>query len=295
MDVALVTYEKLPELDPDDRPLAAALAARGLEVAAVRWDDPGFDWSSTRLALLRSPWDYFHRLDEFLAWAERTSRLTRLENPFALVCWNLDKRYLVELAAAGAPVVPTTLLERGARADPEALLAAGGEAGVILKPAVSADSWETVHVAPGDLARAADYLSRHLADRALLCQPYFESVEGYGERCLVAIDGVLSHAVRKNALTRGGRWAGLPEGAPVEIAPEERAAAEAVLAAAAAATGLGAPLYARIDLVRDGENRPRLLELELAEPTLFLATSASGLERMVRALVARLDGATAAP
>jgi hypothetical protein len=107
MDVALVTYSELPDLFPDDRPLAQALAAAGLEVGIVRWDDPVFDWSSTRIALLRSPWDYYLRTGEFLAWAESAAAATCLLNPLPLVRWNLHKGYLVELRAAGAPVVPT--------------------------------------------------------------------------------------------------------------------------------------------------------------------------------------------
>lgn len=288
LDVALVTFAGLPELDPDDRPLADALRGRGLDVGIVRWDDLGFDWASTRMALVRSPWDYYKRYAEFLAWAERTAAVTRLENPFPILAWNTDKRYLVELAAAGAPVVDTVLLERGGRADLAALLAERGWSAVVLKPAVSADSWEALSVGPGELAAGQAHLDRLLPERAMLVQPFLASVEDYGERCLVAIEGELSHAVRKNALTRGGRWAGLPEGTPVAIAPEERAAAESILAAAGRIAGFERPLYARVDLVRDDGGRPRLLELELAEPTLFVSTSEAGLVRLVAAVERRL-------
>jgi hypothetical protein len=300
LDVALVTWRELPDLDPDDRPLAAELVRRGLEVRAVAWDDPGFDWGATRLALLRSPWDYYKRPEEFLAWAERAARATRLENPLETVRWNLEKGYLVALAGAGAPVVPTRYLPRGARFDLARYLEEAGAfgaagSGAVVKPAVSADSWETVHVAPGDPAPGQAALDRLLPARAMLVQPYLPSVETYGERCLVAIEGELSHAVRKNALTRGGRWAGLPEGTPVAIEADEREAALEVLAAARRVAGVDRPLYARVDLVRDAGGRPRLLELELAEPTLFLAGSPAGLARLADALVGRLRASSDAP
>ena len=73
IDVALVTYSELPELFADDQPLARALAAAGLEVGIVRWDDPEFDWTGARIVLLRSTWDYFRRPAEFLAWASRVA------------------------------------------------------------------------------------------------------------------------------------------------------------------------------------------------------------------------------
>jgi hypothetical protein len=283
-DVALVTYRGLPELDPDDRPLAAALRAQGLAVAIVAWDDDAFDWASARLVFLRNPLDYFHRLDEFLAWAERVSRLTALVNPLAALRWNLHKGYLVELAERGAPVVPTLLVARGERCDVAREIETRGWRDFVLKPAVSADSWETHRLGADQLDLAQAHVDRLLPERDLLLQPFLDTVEAYGERCLIHVDGVYSHAVRKNALTQGGRWAGLPEGTPVEADADERAAAARVLAACP----LGDLLYARVDLVRDAAGRPLLLELELVEPTLFVADQPAGLERLVAAIRRRL-------
>ncbi len=294
MDIALVTYRELPELFPDDQPLAAALTAAGLDVGIVRWDDPQFDWSSTRIALLRSPWDYFHRLGEFLAWAERAAAATRLLNPLPMVRWNLHKAYLVELAARGVPVVPTAVVAQSSHYEPgtfAALLAERGWDDTVVKPAVSADSWETIFVRGSEKERGEAHLARHLPERDMLVQPFLPSVETHGERCLVYLEGRFSHAVRKNALTLGGRWTDLPEGAPVDAAADELAAADRVLEAAFAAIGASGgcgrrdALYARVDLTRDTAGVPLLLELELTEPTLFLAAAPAALARLVAALV----------
>ncbi|MCB1008368.1 MAG: hypothetical protein KDB94_05665 [Acidobacteria bacterium] len=294
-EIALVTYAGLPDLDPDDRSLVPALAARGVRAAPVVWDDPDFDWSRPRMAFVRNPWDYYRRYDEFLAWARATSAATLLVNPLRVLEWNLDKRYLVALAEAGLPVVPTLHLERGAEANLAARLAERGWERAVVKPAVSADSWETIVLAPGEVARGEEHLDRLLPERAMLVQPFLESVETSGERCLVFIDGEFSHAVRKNALTQGGRWAGLPEGTAAEAAPDELEVARRVLATACRLGGFEPPMYARVDLARDlvggregQEGRPLLLELELSEPTLFLTTHAAGLERLADAIVRRL-------
>ena len=77
---------------------------------AVSWDDPAVDWDAYHLSVLRSPWDYPARRDEFVAWARRVPRLA---NPADVVEWNTDKHYLRELAAAGVPVTPTTFVEPG--------------------------------------------------------------------------------------------------------------------------------------------------------------------------------------
>ena len=283
MRIALVTHAGLPDLDPDDLPLVPAFAALGARAEPVLWDDPAVDWSAFAAVLLRSPWDYFRRYEEFLAWCERAAAESRLFNPPELVAWNTDKRYLVSLAERGAPVVPTAVLERGADADLASLAMARGWSEVIVKPAVSADSWETIHVGPERIAEGQAHLDRLLPGRAMLVQPFLPSVESHGERCLVFLDGELAHAVRKNPLTRGGRWAGLPEGVPVTPTPEERAAAETVLDLACPER----PLYARVDLVHDGAGAPLLLELELTEPTLFLEEHPGAADRLAAALLRR--------
>ena len=285
-DLVLVTYSELLDLFPDDRPIVPALRAAGLAVEVVSWDDPAFDWSSTRLAFLRSPWDYYRRPGEVLAWAERAAAATRLVNPVDVVRWNVHKGYLLDLERRGVAVVPTELLPRGPAADLAAVRARRGWGGVVVKPAISADSWETVFVAADDRQSGQRHLDRLQGERDLLVQPFLDSVEDYGERCLVFLDGAFSHAVRKNALTKGGRWAGLPEGAPAEVAADELAAAVAVIAAA----GLGEALYARVDLTRDATGKPLLLELEATEPTLFLEDRPTALARLVEAVVRRLAG-----
>lgn len=283
-DVALVTCEGLPELDPDDRPLAAALAARGHRVAVVRWDDLGFDWPAARLVLLRNPWDYFHRLEAFLDWAGRVAAETQLWNPLEALRWNLHKGYLAELERRGAPVVPTLVLRRGEPVDLGSRLAGRGWERIVLKPAVSADSWETAVFDASDPVGPRRHLERLLPERDLLAQPFLDAVETSGERSLVFLEGEFSHAVRKNSLTRGGRWAGLPEGTPVVAGADELDAARRVLAA----TPFADLLYARVDLVRDAADRPLLLELELVEPTLFLADAPDGLARLVAGIERRL-------
>lgn len=290
LDVALVTFAGLPDLDPDDRPLIPALAERGFEAAPVRWDDDAFDWGRVGMALVRSPWDYYRRFDEFTAWARRTAEATRLVNAHSVLSWNLDKRYLLELAAAGRPVIPTVHLERGAEVDLGALLASRGWSRAVVKPAVSADSWETIALGPDEAPRGQEHLDRLLPERAMLVQPFLDSVETTGERCLVFLEGEFSHAVRKNALTQGGRWAGLPEGTAATAAPDELAAAREILDTACRLGGFPPPLYARVDLARDAAGRPLLLELELSEPTLFLTTHATGLARMADAIARRLGG-----
>ena len=117
--------------DAENRPLVDALEARGARARVEPWD-AAVDWSAADLVAVRTTWDYTGRRDEFLAWASRVAASSVLQNPLPVLEWNSHKRYLVELAEAGVPTVPTRLVPAGT--EPERL----GPGRVVVKPAVSA-------------------------------------------------------------------------------------------------------------------------------------------------------------
>jgi len=128
------------------------------------------------------------------------------------------------------------------------------------------------------------------ARRSVLLQPYLPSVDRDGETALIYIDGRLSHAVRKAPLLPRGAAATAALFAAEQIttraaAADERAVGECILAA----LPFAALVYARVDLIRGARGEPRLLELELTEPSLYLAHGAGAAERLVRATLARLE------
>ena len=110
--VLLATCTSMPEGEEgwfEGTPLLDALAEVGLEGRWVAWDDTSVDWAGSLVAV-RATWDYETRREQFLAWA---GRLPRMLNSAAIFAWNTDKHYLPQLAAAGVPVVPTTVVEPG--------------------------------------------------------------------------------------------------------------------------------------------------------------------------------------
>src|SRR5438046_2991585 len=72
--IALATSAKLPTLNDDDRLLIPALAELGLGAVPAVWDSPDVCWEEFQGVLVRSCWDYHHRLEEFLAWVSRLER-----------------------------------------------------------------------------------------------------------------------------------------------------------------------------------------------------------------------------
>jgi glutathione synthase/RimK-type ligase-like ATP-grasp enzyme len=257
--VALATCVEVPELDEDGPALLAALAARGVEGVPAVWDAE-VDWASFDLVVVRSAWDYAERRGEFLDWA---ARLPRVLNPLPVLRWSTDKHYLAELEAAGVPVVPTLFLQPG-----EAFEAPAGR--FVVKPVFSAGGRASARYEPEEAAAAAAHVEALNSEgRAAMVQPHVDGVERAGEIALVYLGGRYSHAVRKRVSLRRGT----PD-APdlyLEEAVEPAEPSEADLGVAEAALA-AAPfedlLYARVDLVHDPE--PLVLELELAEPSLYL-------------------------
>lgn len=296
--IALVTAIASHTLDEDMPPLLDACFDAGIAAEVRAWDDPTVSWARFDAAVLRSPWDYAGRPDEFLAWCKRVSARTRLLNPLDVVRWNTDKHYLADLAAAGVAVVPSAFVEPDAEPLPalQAFFAMHPTAGeFVVKPAVGAGSRDAQRYARAQDFAAANHLARLLeAGRSALLQPYLPAVDSAGETALIYLDGGYSHAIRKGPLLLADQGPTDHLFAPEAITPrtpaeDERAVAEAALAATARHLNLPAPLaYARVDLIRDADGAPRLLELELAEPSLFFAHAPGAARRFADLLAARL-------
>lgn len=275
-------------LDEDEPPLHLAFQKAGCEVEIAEWDDPKVDWGTFDVALLRSAWDYCERIGEFLAWVERASQVTRVLNPLPLVRWNTDKHYLADLAAGGAAVVPSTFIEPGD--DPAAALKrfldTHAQAELVVKPAVGAGSRDTQRHFRGDVAAAVAHAKRLLdAKRSVLVQPYLGRVDKDGETALMFFEGQFSHAIRKGPLLPRGGAATSGLFAAETITPREPGKDELRLAQkVVSVVPFGTPLYARVDLIRDDSGAPCVLELEMAEPSLFFVHAAGSAERFAAAV-----------
>ena len=294
--VALVTVQAARASDEDLAPLESALRNAGAQVSIVDWDDAAVDWSTFDLAVLRSCWDYTERYIEFLIWAERVSHLTRLLNPFEVVRWNTDKHYLAELKRAGIAIVPSRFIEPdadGATALQSFLDQHGECAELVVKPAIGAGSRDTQRHARESRDAITAHIERLLrADRSVLLQPYLKRVDEAGETALIHLNGQYSHAIRKGPLLRRGEGSTDALYAPEQIEAREPGADERELAirVLGALPFASRPAYARVDLIRAEDGSPVLLELELAEPSLFFLHARGSAKRFATCLLAHCAG-----
>lgn len=288
--IALVTAAAARNLDEDLAPLEAALRAAGVAPSIVEWDDAAIDWSAFRLVVLRSTWDYSTRLAEFLRWVDRVAPLTTLVNPREVVRWNTDKHYLAHLAKAGVPVVPSTFVEPGEDASRalDAFLASAGDEFVV-KPSVGAGSRDAQRYGRDERDAALAHAKRLLdAGRSVLLQPYLGRVDAHGETALIFFAGTFSHAIRKGPLLKRGEGPTRALFVAEHITPRTPSADEiAVAERTLAAMPFGELLYARVDLIHDDGGAPRVLELELTEPSLFFEHAPGAADRFAAAILDR--------
>ncbi|MGW6935816.1 ATP-grasp domain-containing protein [Lentzea sp. NPDC054927] len=275
MKVVLASCAALPEGDGDEDALVDVLKQDGIDVVWQPWGGE----VEAGLVVLRTTWDYPDHLDEFLAWCESVPALA---NPLRVVRWNIDKSYLVELAARGVAVVPTTVVRPG-----EEPVFPDGE--FVVKPAVGAGS------------RGAGRFTDHTEARehfgalgvTALVQPYQSSVDAHGETALVFFAGEYSHSFHKGPMLAQGlaeAESGLyveEKLRGIEPTPRQVELANEVLDVAAELLSLrrGDFLYARVDVVEGPDGSPLLLELELTEPSLgFKLTTEEAASRFSKAI-----------
>ena len=282
--LAVATSSIVPDIHPDDAHLAATLQGLGIETVACVWNDPNVDWSQYDAVLMRSTWDYFKHYAAFRDWLERLPIPTI--NPKALVRWNSDKRYLLDLAAHGIDIIPTQIVS--AHKLPQTLAPMSGQE-VVVKPTTSGTAWHTARGVVGEAAfeQAVAQLPKELD---YLVQPFVPEIVSEGEWSLLFFGGEYSHAVLKRPVAGDYRvqsnFGGTAEGidpAPMLVAPAKHALS------VVAALGHADIAYARVDGVVS-QGAFLLMELEMIEPFLHLGARPEAAERFATHLHRQLAG-----
>lgn len=245
-----------------------AFAEAGLVLSARTWDSGAADCDA---ALALFAWGYHFDVARWEAMLVAWPGDRPLFNAPALLAWNTRKTYLMDLAAAGIPIVPS----RFGRADAASVAAAFDAFAcdtLVVKPQVSAGSHATVRLRRGDVVTPLD---------DAILQPFLPAIATEGELSLFAIGGAFSHAVRKVAT--GGDFRIQPQfgGVFSRFAPDAEAMAgfDAVLAALP-----HAPLYARIDLLRRDDGSLAVMEVEAIEPDLYAGLAPEAPVALAKAL-----------
>ena len=142
-------------------------------------------------------------------------------------------------------------------------------------------------------ASAAAHITQLVdAGMVVMVQPYQRFIDERGETGMLYFNGEYSHAFRKGAIlatgdnVKNGLYTEEDIG-PRDASREERELGDDVMSFVADKFG-SAPLYARVDVVRGSGGYPVLMELEMAEPSLYLHTAKDSATRFVSAFMAQI-------
>jgi len=288
--VALVTYRDLPHLSASDRLLLEPLAALGVHATPAVWDDPAVVWEEFDAVVVRSTWDYHKRILEFDEWLSHLAGVgARVWNPTAVLRWNSDKRYLLELRNLGVPIVPTAILTRDRVVDLAYLLQSNGWNRCVVKPTVSATAHRTWLTEPATAQRDQKELMSMMMYSDVIVQPFLQEIVQEGEYSFVFFGGKYSHCVHKRP--RRGDYRTQPDfGGSWRIFDAPKfwvAQARGILMKLPLP-----PLYARVDCIVQ-HDRLALMELELIEPDLGMTYEPAAPARFAAAIAAALRPALA--
>jgi SAM-dependent methyltransferase len=250
---AFLTLDERGDFVIDDEHAIGPLADIGWRVSTVSWRQTEVPWEHFDVVIIRSTWDYWNDVPDFLEVLARIDRESRLANALDIVHWNLAKTYMVDLEGKGVGIVPTIW--------PDAVLEG------LFPRSDAADR----------LARIAEVFT----GRAAMVQRFMPGIQSEGEYSLFFFNGEFSHAILK--VPAASEFRSQEEhGAEIRSVRPEKAL---LLRAREALASLSSvPLYARIDFVRDDRDDFLVMELELIEPSMYLRTDPEAASRFARAI-----------
>ena len=280
-NIVFATCLAQPALQASDAVAARAFEGRGAVVTAAPWNGDQAAFEKAGAIVIRSTWDYQKTPDAFAGWLQSLDDGRPVFNPPAMMRANMSKRYLLDLAAQGAPLP----LTRWVTPDADAIIAAMDEMGLeeaVVKPEFGATGSGLSLVRRDDEAGLAAAAAK--MGMPGLVQALVPEIAVWGETSFMFIGGEFTHAVTKRPKSGEIRCQAEYGGTSELAAPPDWAIAEA-----RRLLGLipGAPLYARVDgVVLDGAMR--LMEVELIEPELFFTYAPDAALRFADALMERL-------
>ena len=250
----------------EDGLLQTALESKGLKVCKKDWADKNFNWTTTKYAIFRTTWDYFERFEEFFTWLENTKNKTIFINSSEIINWNIDKHYLQDLQKNGINIAPTLFTEKGDKITLAELFEKINWTEVVIKPAISGAARHTYRINPSSCHKHENIFQQLIKEESMLFQEFLYNITIEGEISLIMIGGKFTHAVKKIA-KKGDFRVQDDHGGRVEKYSASKK--EILFAKDCLAACPFSPMYARVDIVYDNNNKLSLCELELIEPELW--------------------------
>jgi glutathione synthase/RimK-type ligase-like ATP-grasp enzyme len=290
MKIAYITYSGALKYATannfnENAELLPLLQSKGLDITSEIWDDPKVDWAKYDVAVLKTPWDYHQKFEQFNRWLDHLeSSNLRLFNDYRVVRWNMDKHYLQEIEQSGFEIIPSVFLSKGWKEELAPLFERLATDKLIIKPCVSGGSKDTLILNKATANKDIDSVVELLEKGDFIIQPMMSQIQE-GEWSFIFFGGKYSHTIIKKPREGDFRVQQMFGGTIETVSPDQIYidVAERYISRYAKDS-----LYARVDgLIVDG--RFMLMELELVEPFLYLSYHPDAVEKYYTALKEKLS------
>jgi glutathione synthase/RimK-type ligase-like ATP-grasp enzyme len=281
MKIAILTCEKLPDLNPEDQKIIPALAQHNIQATAAIWSDKTINWSEFDYLVFRNTWDYFEKESEFKIWLNQIAQLEiKTLNPIVTIKQNIHKFYLREMEQQGITILPTVFIDKTDALNLAELIPEHWKKAVI-KPAFSAGSYLTEVFEVSEIQAINEKYKSIAAEKELLLQEFMPEIQTLGETSFIFFNKKFSHAVNKKPVDGDFRVQSLFGGKYTLVHPSQEMIQKAQKIVDTFQEDL---LYARVDgILIDDELY--LMEIECIEPDLYFNLSENAMERFVAEIV----------
>ena len=191
-ECAFLTLDETGDFVIDDEHAIAPLAELGWRVSTVSWRQTQRPWSDFDAVIIRSTWDYWNDVPDFIATLEKVDRETRLANSLDLVKWNLRKTYMRDLQGRGIGIVPTLWADSLEARSLEGFRQQLGAAELVVKPVVGANGEDAYRISPADTEQRLAGIAARFENRACMIQPFMPNIIHEGEYSLFFFGGAIT-------------------------------------------------------------------------------------------------------
>jgi glutathione synthase/RimK-type ligase-like ATP-grasp enzyme len=253
----------------------------GLEVTRKDWDDKEFNWENAKILLIRSTWDYFHRFREFKEWINKVKLKSTLINSYEQINWNFDKHYLKDLQQNNINIPASIFIKKGSTKTLQEHMKNNNWDCIVIKPTISGAGRHTYKVDNSNVSDINKNFLKLIQEEDYIVQEFQKNIISKGEVAVVLINGEYTHAILKLAKKGDFRVQDDFGGTVHDYEPNK----DMINFAQESIKNLNpTPVYARVDIIWDNNDKMAVSELELIEPELWFRNNPSAAVKIAKVL-----------
>lgn len=284
MKIGFLSTAEKPEMMPYDLQAREILMEKEIDVDIIFWEDFNENnicqLAEYDLVVIRTTWNYYKQIAAFRKFLDLLEKSgTKVYNPIDLIKWNIDKKYLQELQSDGFDIIPTIFVFNGEEDTFEQAVAKGWKQ-IVLKPMISAGSYDTFVIDADDSEKFHELQAKYYVNRPYLLQEFIPEIVT-GEVSTLHFANGYGYSVNK--VPKAGDYRVQFQYGGIYQLQEVDPVIENISSRLAEKLG-HSTLYRRLDGIwKNGKFL--IMELELIEPDLYLNMSQDALNQWVENLI----------